>query len=65
MNQADIPEHWIQGQLLDLRRYTNGTFIATLLGEELKPDHTNAVLLPSADDAQQFVSRWYARASRH
>ena len=34
------PAHWVKGQLLDLKRYTDGTYRCTLLGEEWRPkDH--------------------------
>ena len=57
----DYPEHWIPGQLLDLKRFSDGSFRATLLGEEFKPELANAVEFASGYDAQQFVSHWYQR----
>lgn len=60
----DIPAHWIKGQLLDLQRYGDGSFRATLLGEEYKPQLGNAVLFESATAAQAFVSEWYQPVQR-
>ena len=56
-----IPSHWIPGQLLDLKRFTDSSYRATLLGEDWKPELGNAVEFASRDEAQNFVSRWYAR----
>ena len=53
-----VPAHWIVGQLLDLKRYSDGSFRATLLGEEPKDGQMS---FSSAWDAQEFVSHWYAR----
>ena len=53
------PSHWIKGQLLDLKRFANGTYRATLLGEEAKPDLSNVVEFQSSHEAQAFVSTWY------
>ena len=55
------PSHWIPGQLLDLKRFTDGTYRATLLGEEWNPEAVNGMEFSSSQDAQQFVSKWYAR----
>lgn len=59
----DIPAHWIRGQLLDLRRFTDGSFLATALGEEYKPELANGVRFDSSFEAQSFVSAWYDRPS--
>lgn len=53
------PAHWIVGQLLDLKRFSDGTYRATLLGEEWNPERDNAVTFANAQDAQFFVSAWY------
>jgi hypothetical protein len=55
----DYPSHWLVGQLLDLKRFNNGTFRATLLGEEWKPELRNAIEFTSGYEAQQFISQWY------
>ena len=55
------PSHWRQGALLDLRRFTDGSFRATLLGEEYDPTQDNAIHFTNSLDAQNFVSRWYSR----
>lgn len=62
MSDVHVPPHWLRGQLLDLRRYSNGTYICTLLGEEAKPDQSNVLTFESSFDAQQFTSAWYAPA---
>jgi hypothetical protein len=53
------PAHWTPGQLLDLRRFTDGSYRCTVLGEE--PDHQtrNFVEFESSFAAQTFVSTWY------
>lgn len=58
----DYPPHWIPGQLLDLKRFANGSYRATLLGEEYKPELANALEFDSAYAAQQFTSWWYLPA---
>jgi hypothetical protein len=55
----DTPPHWIPGQLLDLKRFGDGTYRATLLGEEYDPELGNAIEFHSSYEAQQFVSHWY------
>jgi hypothetical protein len=57
----DIPSHWLPGQLLDLRRFTDGSFRATLLGESYDPEKANGITFDSSHAAQTFVSAWYAR----
>lgn len=58
--RPDIPAHWIKGQLLDLRRYGNGTYRATLLGEEYDPNEPIPCMeFNSSHDAQAFISAWY------
>lgn len=55
------PPHWVRGQLLNMRKYSDGTFHATLANE----DETAPVLIfPSSWEAQQFVSQWYQREYR-
>jgi hypothetical protein len=63
MNHADFPPHWLPGQLLDLKRYTNGSYRATLLGEEYDPELANAIDFDSSHAAQEFVSWWYLPAA--
>lgn len=58
-----LPSHWIRGQLIDLRRYSDGTFKAVLLGEEMNQEHPNWIELSNADTAQALVSWWYAPES--
>jgi hypothetical protein len=59
----DYPSHWLPGQLLDLKRYADGSFRATLLGEEFKPELGNAITFESSYEAQEFVSTWYLPAA--
>jgi len=52
---------WCKGQLLNVRNA--GThYNVTLLGEEYDPRHPERCLqFVNPNDAQDFVSRWYAR----
>ena len=59
----NIPTHWRKGALLDLQRYADGSYRATLLGEEAKPELANYMEFDSSHTAQTFVSYWYARES--
>jgi hypothetical protein len=59
MDMTAYPPHWRPGQLLDLKRYSDGHFEATLLGERAEADGSNVVIFPSGYDAQQFTSAWY------
>lgn len=57
----DYPIHWQRGQLLDLKRYSDSTFRARLLGDVAeKPEE---IEFASSHDAQAFVSWWYATKS--
>lgn len=56
-----IPQEWIRGQLLDLQRYSDGTFKALLLGDKANDEGSNVLNLPSAHEAQELVSWWYQR----
>ena len=49
--------------MLDLRRYGDGSYKATIMGEELRPELANFVEFDNSFDAQNFVSSWYARES--
>lgn len=61
-DQVKHPAHWTKGQLLDLKRFTDGSYRATLLGEEYDPEKANAVSFDSSFAAQNFVSWWYTPA---
>lgn len=56
----DYPKHWIPGQLLDLKKFTDGSFRATLLGEDYDPKKANGIEFDSSHAAQSFVSDWYS-----
>lgn len=60
--RKDYPAHWIPGQLLDLKRFIDGSFRATLLGEEYDPEKANGILFDLNHEAQAFVSWWYQSA---
>jgi len=60
--RSDVPAHWIPGQLLDLKRFADGSYRATLLGEDYKPELGNAMEFASGHEAQAFVSWWYLPA---
>ncbi len=55
----DIPKGWTKGQLLDLTRYSDGSFLATVLGEEYKLELANGIHFDSSYAAQTFISDWY------
>lgn len=62
-----VPPHWIKGQLLDLKRYADGTYKATLLGDNDDPKREYSapcVTFDSSMAAQQFVSEWYQPAQQ-
>ena len=61
----DYPRHWIPGQLLDLKRYGDGSYKATLLGDKDDPKRdyvAPSVHFDSSHCAQTFVSWWYSPA---
>jgi hypothetical protein len=67
LSKPDIPSHWLKGQLLDLRRFTDGSYRATLLGDE--DDTKSGYVAPRIDfasshEAQSFVSAWYTPAQQ-
>lgn len=55
------PSHWQRGALLDLKRFSDGTCRATLLGETADPKLGNELRFDSTWEAQAFISSWYAR----
>lgn len=57
------PNHWIKGQLLDVRKYTDGTYHAKLAHEGKKPNGEEAemIIFESSEQANQFLSKWYSR----
>ncbi len=61
-SKSDYPSHWIKGQLLDLKRFADGSYRATLLGEEYDAQKGNALEFDSAFAAQAFMSQWYQPA---
>jgi hypothetical protein len=54
-----IPKGWVKGQLLDLRRYSDGSFKAYRLGEY--DDQAPHMDFDSSYQAQAFTSHWYQR----
>lgn len=57
------PPNWIKGSLLNLQRFADGSYRATLLGEEAKPELANFIEFDSSFAAQQWISAWYQRES--
>ena len=58
----DIPPTWRKGALLNLKRYSDGTYRATLLGDcdDPKKDYiAPAVTFENSYTAQQWISEWY------
>ena len=60
-NGQTIPPHWNRGQLLDVRRYSDGSFLVTLLGDE--GEEVPSMKFTSSFDAQAFISDWYTPAA--
>ena len=56
----NYPPNWTPGALLDLKRFTDGSYRATLLGEDYKPELANGIEFASSFEAQAFVSWWYS-----
>lgn len=57
MSQPEFPPRWRKGELLDVRRYTDGTCKVSALSDEAqKPE---ALEFASIDGCQAFVSAWY------
>ena len=52
----DVPKHWRKGALIDLKRFSNGSYRATLLGEEPKD---GCIDFDSSTAAQNWISAWY------
>ena len=64
---TDIPPTWAKGALLDLKRFNDGTFRCTLLGDNDDPKRdyiAPSMTFESAYAAQQFVSDWYNPAQQ-
>jgi hypothetical protein len=49
----------VKGQLLDLRRYSDGSFRAFALGETDELDPSRRIDFASGWAAQEFISQWY------
>lgn len=60
-----VPELWIKGSLLDLRKFEDGSARATLLGEDYDPKAGNYMDFASLTEAQNFVSTWYLPATQY
>src|SRR6185312_10799581 len=61
MEVPDYPDYWRRGQLIDLKRFNDGSFKAYLLGDCIeKPKYVD---FSNSADAQAFISWWYAPAS--
>ena len=58
--RIEYPNDWTPGQLLDLKKFTDGSCRATLLGEDYKAELNNGMHFSSMWEAQAFVSWWYA-----
>lgn len=62
INETKVPEGWIKGQLLDLKRYGDGTFDAFQLGSDEKQARKNGqyISFHRTREAQEFISDWYS-----
>ena len=54
-----IPQGWTRGELLNVQRYSDGTFKI----RRLHIQNDDPLILTNPFDAQQFVSSWYAPRS--
>lgn len=59
--KLSTPNHWIKGQLLDLKRFGDGNYRTFLLGEGDTDPPGPFIAFDSTFAAQQFISEWYAR----
>lgn len=53
------PRSWTPGELLNVRKFSDGNYRITRLDEEFSMEKQNGLIL-SHDDCQKFVSEWYA-----
>ena len=53
------PPHWIKGQLIDVKRFSDNTYQLTLAGENYDPELNNGLTFTNSYDAQAFLSTWY------
>lgn len=59
--ERNYPSHWLRGQLLDHQLFDNGKSRCILLHDSAdKPEYLG---FDSREDAQSFISWWYAPAS--
>lgn len=58
---TSIPSNWIKGELLDVRRYANGSFRITRLAEDASIEDNQAIEFASTETCQEFVSWWYTQ----
>lgn len=57
----DTPNDWKRGELLNVKRFTDGSFTAQSFYDKAKVPQI--VRFTNRDDAQAFVSWWYASGS--
>jgi len=55
-------ETWMPGELLNVRKFSDGLFRITRLGEEFDNIKQNGLCL-AYDECQEFISHWYAPIS--
>lgn len=55
---SDYPPHWRKGELLNVKRYVDGSYRITALSDEANKPAT--LEFASTDACQAFVSAWYA-----
>ncbi len=62
-SESNPPLAWIKGELLNVRKYSDGQYRITRLDEEYVPERENGLIL-RYDECQAFVSQWYAPTAR-
>jgi hypothetical protein len=62
MKMIEVPVAWIKGQLLDVKRYSDGSYkVFDLYDQSEKPPFIH---FDNTSDCQNFISEWYAPCSR-
>jgi hypothetical protein len=59
-----VPQEWIKGELLNVQRFSDGSYTISRLQDEPRDPRTQMLKFDNSSDCQNFVSRWYAPQSR-
>jgi hypothetical protein len=60
-NAISVPEGWIKGELLNVTRFSDGSYSVMRLQDEARDPKTQQLKFDSSFATQQFVSDWYAQ----